>query len=327
MTQVLITGATGFIGGHVAKAALREGWQVTGLRRDPHKTGHLTETALSWVQGNLNDPDSLRNAFQEQDLVFHAAGYYPPSGNPIPVEEQVRQAEAEISRVLGAAESAGIDRLVYTSSLSTVHRAGGTPPGWTDESDLYQAGSLPRNAYYEVKSAMEQAVLAAAAQGLDAVIVNPTAVFGPGDVNLATARVIQLIAQGKAWAVPEGIINVVDARDVADSQVAAGRHGQPGERYLLGGPNLSIQAFATLTAKLAGVSPPRVVIPTDVLKTAGRIGDLLPFLPPLPDHLRALTQKQRYNIHKAVDELGHTYRPIEKTIHDSITWLSEQGTL
>ncbi len=123
--KVFVTGATGFIGGHIAKAALAAGWQVEGLRRDPNATGHLgAESSVHWHPGDLNDGASLCRAMQGSEILFHAAAYYPRRERSKTIAEHMAAARAEMESVLAAAKAAGIRRMVYTSTLTTI----GNPP-------------------------------------------------------------------------------------------------------------------------------------------------------------------------------------------------------
>ncbi|MCJ7513061.1 MAG: NAD-dependent epimerase/dehydratase family protein, partial [Anaerolineales bacterium] len=188
---VLVLGATGFIGGQVARACLARGWRVRALRRRPGATGDLAGVPVEWVEGDLSDPEQIGRAMSGVDIVFHAAGYYPQGGAS--VAEHIRRGRVTMQTVLRAWRSAGAPRMVYTSSLSTI---GWPPPGQSrpaNEGDHYVPGTLPRSAYYEVKAATEQLALEA-----PLIVVNPTAVFGPGDVHLTTARLLVLVARG--WA-------------------------------------------------------------------------------------------------------------------------------
>ena len=167
---------------------------MRALRRRPGATGDLAQAPIEWIDGDLADPQALGRALAGVEVVFHVAGYYPQGGAS--VAEHVRRGRATMQAVLQAWRSAGAPRMVYTSSLSTI---GWPPPGQSrpaNEGDHYVPGTLPRSAYYEVKAAMEQMALEA-----PVVVVNPTAVFGPGDVHLTTACLLVLVARvaGLAW--------------------------------------------------------------------------------------------------------------------------------
>ena len=152
----LVLGATGFIGGHIARAALEAGWEVRGLRRQAGRTGHVEGLPISWVRGNLKDYASLRLAMDRVDIVFHAAAFYPTDGNPRKVREQIQFAEREIQNVLAAVLAAKVKRFVYTSTLTTIGHPAPEENRLADERDVYSPGTLPKSAYYETKIAMEQ---------------------------------------------------------------------------------------------------------------------------------------------------------------------------
>lgn len=322
MTTALVLGATGFIGGHLARAALGRGWQVRGLRRRPGAVGHLGQEPVAWYGGDLDRPASLQPAFDGADIVFHAAGYYPRSGAPL--ARQVAHAVRQTRTVLEAVRRGGASRLVYISSLTTI---GHPPPGenrLADERDLYTPGSLARSAYYECKYAMESEVLRADV-GLPCVAVNPTAVLGPGDVHLTLARFLLAVARGWALAWLPAQLNVVDARDVAQATLRAAEVGRPGERYLLGGHNLSLKELMTRACRLTGVAPPRFELPLWLADLAVFLSDWLPPLRLAGNHLRAIRWWQGYNCDKARRELGLSARPLETTLTEAFEWLASQG--
>jgi dihydroflavonol-4-reductase len=326
MYNVLVLGATGFIGGHIAKKAQDVGWKVHGFRRNPSASGHLQNQGITWIEGDLKDPSSLRAAMSGMDFVFHAAGYVPPL-DPREIETYKQIAAEQMENVTSAARIAGIRRLIYTSSLTTI----GIPPSNqdrpADERDIYQTGTYPNNGYYEVKSVMENIALQKAADGDEIVVMNPTTVFGPGDTKLSTGLILVLIAQGKALAVPPGMINIIDVRDVAQAHINAARTGKKGERYILGGDNYSLMEAVSIIANLAGVRPPLFTISPWIIDQYIKLSDRLPFLPYPQNHLRAYRDWQPYNISKAVNELGLQSRFLEETIRDSLRWFTNQGVL
>lgn len=326
MFEILVLGATGFIGGHIAKAALQVGWKVRGFRRRAGSTGHLQGNKVEWIEGDLMQPASLKQAMDGVDLVFHAAAYYPQSESQRSLDQHIATAKTEIQHVLEAAHGAAVRRLIYTSSLSTIDLPPADEDRLADERDVYQPGTLSGNAYYEVKSIMERAVHSAVDSGLNAVIVNPTAVFGPGDVHLTTGRILIAAAQGKIPVVPAGTMNFVDVRDVAQGQIAAARKGSTGERYILGGHNLSIPHALRRIAETANASPPLFTIPESVLRGTVSLFNRIPFLS-VPDHLQAYTHWQGYNTQKAQEAFDLNPRSFADTIQDSLSWYQNHGMI
>jgi dihydroflavonol-4-reductase len=325
--KALVLGATGFIGGHIARAALDAGWEVRGLRRRANRTGHLGDLPVSWVRGDLKDYASLRLAMDRVDVVFHAAAFYPTDGNPRKVRQQVEFAEREIQNVLASALAAKVKHFVYTSTLTTIGHPQPDENRLADERDFYLPGSLPKSAYYESKIAMEQIVLETVAQKFPAVVLNPTAVFGPGDVNLTLGGLLLAVARGKMIGWLPGEINVVDVRDVAAAHLEAVEKGRVGERYIIGGHNYTVKEALTMAANVAGVRAPRFEIPLWVLKGLSGLGDMLPFLPIPGNHLRTVEYWQGYNCEKAQKAIELSPRPFRDTVWDALEWFRKIGEL
>ncbi len=324
MPRALVLGATGFIGGHVAMAALGRGWEVRGLRRRPGATGHLGPAPVTWFDGDLEKPATLAAAFDGAEIVFHAAAYYPQNGRNVPA--QVQKAVRQVRTVLQAAQRAGVQRLVYTSSLTTIGTVPEAEDRPADERDLYTPGQLSRSAYYECKYAMESEVLRACGE-VPAVVVNPTAVFGPGDLHMALGRVLLALARGWGVAWIPAVTNVVDVRDVAQAQVRAAEVGRIGQRYILGGHNLALRELMERAAAILAVRPPQWGIPLGVIDAAVWLGDRLPVLDILGNHLRAVRQWQGYDCAKAADHLGLQTRPLEETLRSAVAWYADNGYL
>ena len=327
MFDILVLGATGFIGGHIAKKAQAVGWRVHGFRRNPDSVGHLQNQEIKWFDGSLEDYPSLLRAMSGMDYVFHAAASYPGVCDPALVQERVQSSIEQMKNVIRATREAKVKRLIYTSSLTTI----GSPPEnetrLADERDYYIPGSLPDNAYHEMKAAMENLALEASGVGYDIVILNPTLVLGPGDVHLSTGEILLMFAQNKAKAVPPGILNVVDVRDAAEAHINAARIGKRGQRYILGGSNYRIEEAAAIFADIADVNPPLLTLPTWLMDLYIKAGDTLPFIPFAHDHVRAYKDWQGYNIEKAQKELNLKSRFLEETVRDSLKWFRNQGVL
>jgi dihydroflavonol-4-reductase len=318
--KILAIGATGFIGGAIARAAVARGWQVRAVRRDDRRTGAIGDLAaqgrIEWCQANLIDASTIAEAMLGCDVVFHAAGYY-PTGSRDPAR-QIRRAQTQIEQVLLAFRQAKPDLLVYTSSLSTI----GPPsePGrLANESDVYQLGSTPA-LYFDIKIVMEQMALGS---GLPVVALCPAAVFGPGDVKPSTGRLLLDVAKGRVPFYPDGQINVVDVRDVAAAHLSAIERGQPGERYIIGGENMSIRHMLTVAARQAGRRPPWVPLPSRLVELAGIVAGRLGILG--GDMLQAIRYFQPLDTSKARAELGLTSRPFADTVRDALVWFHEHG--
>jgi dihydroflavonol-4-reductase len=327
--RVLVLGATGFIGGQIARALLERGYAVRALRRSSSSTLAINELPIEFAYGDLRDRSALLAAMRGVEAVFHAAGYYPH--NSLAPRRALRLASSGMRSVLECARVADVGRIVYTSSLSTIG-----PPGagrtLADERDYYLPGSVA-DPYFEAKWAMEAEVYRAAVAGQDVVALCPTVVFGPGDVKPTTGTVLLALARGLLPAYVEGRTNIVDVRDVAQAHVVALERGRSGERYILGGHNTTIGATLTLAARLAGTPAPRARLPAALALLGGKLAELamlaIPGQPFLPFHetIQMIRHGRHYDCAKAQHELGLAGRPIEQTLRDSLAWFQEHGYL
>ena len=342
--RALVIGATGFIGGAIARAAAEHGWQVRAMRRDEHKTGAIADLAepgrLEWVHADLGDVTSLARAMDGCDVVFNAAGYYPiASRNP---DGQVRVARAQMENVLEAFRRACPRRLIYTSSLSTIGRppspspwgplattgdyrkqgtTAGQPGRLANESDVYQPGSVPV-CYFDVKIAMEQAALTS---GLPVAVLCPTGVFGPGDVKPTSGVLLLMVARGQVFFYLDGVQDVVDVRDVAATHLSAAESAEPGQRYIVGGETMSYREVLNVAARVAGRRPPWLRVPLGVVQAAGTMAGQLGILG--GDVLQAVRYWQPLDTSRARRDLGHTSRPFKDTVRDSLAWFRQHGYL
>jgi dihydroflavonol-4-reductase len=321
MTTCLILGASGFIGGQIARSAKARGWQVRALRRDPKSVGAIGDLDIEWHSGNLDDRSSLVEAMRGCDLVFHAAAAYPHAARQI--DQHVQAAVAQLQNVLSAARETKPDRLIYTSSFTTIGPAR-DPGRGADEQDLYQPGAAG-DAYYEAKWAMEVEALKAAQTGLPVIALCPSAVFGPGDVHLSVSKIVVDTAKGKMPVYFEATFGTIDVRDVAEAHLTAVERGRVGERYILSTHNITLLEGLTLVAQAADVNPPRIKIGQRLLRTIVAVGQFLPGGE--IGHLRTMRFWQPLNNSKAVAELGLQTRPVEETLRDALTWFKANGYL
>jgi dihydroflavonol-4-reductase len=275
--RVYVTGASGFVGSHVARE-LRE---------------HGAEVRDQFVE--LGEQDGLARVVDGCDAVFHVAALY---SFDAPATELERVNVEGTRNVIAACRAQGVRRLLHTSSAATCGPVPGRP-ATEDDSPTTEELSVP---YKRTKLAAEQLVLAAARDGLDAVVVNPTTPVGEGDRRpTPTGRMIRGVASGRYRAYLDLGLNVVDVRDVAHGHVLALEHGRSGERYLLGGANLTLEELFTAVAELAGRARPRVRVPYAAVRIAALVGAF-------NRHEAALARLPAYfSSAKAERELG--YRP------------------
>ncbi len=326
--KVLILGATGFIGGQIARAALDAGLEVNGVRRSLQAKGDLIGLPVEWFLGQLSSPTSLEAAMRGVDVIIHAAGYYnlkTPLGT---LSEQLARARKETQTVIDVARQHNVKKLIYTSCFTTL----GHPPAGenrlVDERDRYQPGTIKQSGYHEAKILMEQMILDAVQQGLPAVILTPTLVMGPGDVHLTSGGLLRRAAKGKLWGWTDGTLNIVDVRDVAQAHLTALNQGKIGERYLISGHNLSIQEALNQMARTANAPLPKMHLPYRVFNLAAALSDVLSVLPLQGNYLRTIPYLQYgYNNEKAYREFNFVPRPLEETFKDALAWYRAQGML
>lgn len=311
--RALVTGAGGFIGHHVARALLASGATVVAFDRafSPAVAEQISGAA-ELVTGDVLDGAALRRAVTGCDAVFHLAAVYSYARADGAVMEAVNVRGTSV--LLDAVAVAGDGcRVVHTSSCAT---CGPVPGRVADEGDLPPEREL-RIPYKRTKLAGERLALDAARRGLDVVVVNPTVPVGSGDLRpTPTGKMIKDVAGGRARGyLARSILNVVDVEDVAAGHIAALEHGRAGERYLLGGENLSIRDVFAIVATSAGRPAPRVGVPWAAAFGLARVADAA--LRPLGrepqmlilDEVRAGRLPHLFDDSKARAELGYTSRP------------------
>ncbi|MBM4122931.1 MAG: NAD-dependent epimerase/dehydratase family protein [Nitrospira sp.] len=333
--KVLVIGATGQLGSNLVRALLARGDHVRALLRPilAHQQAlhHLTIKGLDIerVTGDLNDPSSLTEACQGAQVVYQAASYYP--AQTIPAATAVAQALAETKNLLNAVRSTSVERLVFTSTLTTI----GFPkdPTRLADEDCPFVSCYPNNPYLMSKAAMEQAVLEAARGGLPAVVVNPTGFYGPYDSKPTSGTQILMIARRLMPAYIQGPVNVIDVRDVAVGMIRAAERGRVGERYILGNWNTTQKELNELIAKVAGVMAPLAPMPYEVARLGSKFGDwafrtVLRKPAPVPGFfVEMLRHMQQYDCSKAIGELDYPRNPVANAIRDALTWFRANGYL
>jgi dihydroflavonol-4-reductase len=323
----LVTGATGFVGSNVAAALAERGTQVRVLRRTTSRLDALEGVPVEYVVGDILDPDSLTTAMLGCKLVFHVAAtaQYWRVG-----KETVYRVNVEGTRnVMQAALSAGVERVVFTSSVAAL----GYPRrgNLMDESQAFPS-ALNWWPYGHSKHLAELEVQKAVAQDLPAVIVNPTIIIGPRDLNFVSGSLIRASVKGQLRVVPPGGSNVVHVDDVIAGHLAAAERGRVGERYILGGENLSHWETAEIIASVTGGPRPWLVLPYWSLAPLARLIDAFNSLsrrPPLVTggQIRLGSETFYVDSEKAVRELGLPQTPFRRAVMDAYSWYRARGLL
>jgi len=322
MKPTLVTGASGFLGWHVARVLIERGHRVRALVRPSSK---VRELDVEVVTGDLRDPDSLARAVSGCGLVFHVAADYRLWAAD---EGELYRSNVDGTRnVLQAARDAGVDRVVYTSTVGCI----GVPHGGEGGEDYPVSLADMKGAYKRSKFMAEQVALEFATAGLPVEIVNPTAPVGDHDIKpTPTGKIVLDFLKGDMPAFIDTGLNVVDARDVALGHVLACEHGRSGERYILGSENLTLEQILGRLAGITGKAAPTVKLPYAVAYAAGvattgwaRLTGTPPRAP--LDAVRMARKKMFVSHAKAARELGFAPGPAEGALARAVEWFRTNG--
>jgi dihydroflavonol-4-reductase len=318
--RVLVTGGSGFIGSVVVRTLLDRGYQVRCLVREHSQTERLDGLPVERIRGDVGDAASVRAAMQGCGSVVHLAGISRWTEIHSPRMEHV--VVGGTTHVLEAARALGGPRTVFVSSAVAVD--GSRRPRVHTEASAFSLDP-DRYVYARVKREAEARCRRAAADGIPVVIVNPGEVYGPQDTALVTAANLVDFARSRVVLVCNGGTSVAHVADVAAGIVAALEKGRPGERYILGGDNVTIRQLAELTLAILGQRKPIWTIPNPVVRGlagAGRLGMPLPFN---PDVIPYATLYWFMDNRKAREELGVTFRSARDTLAPTLDWLRAAG--
>ncbi len=326
--KALVTGATGFVGAAVARALLNAEWQVRVLARSGSDRSNLRALAVDVHEGDLNQPASLQPALEGCEALFHvAADYRLGARDP----KQLYRTNVEGTRaILTAARAAGVKRMVYTSSVATVGIPADGTPG---EEDTPVALENMIGHYKRSKFLAEEVVRGAALDGASVVIVSPSTPVGPGDVKpTPTGQLVRDAAAGRMPAYVDTGLNIVHVDDVAAGHLLAYQRGRSGQRYILGGQDMTLREILAQIATLVGRKPPRIRLPYGAVlpmaylaeglaKITGRSGRLT------LEGVRMSRKRMYFSSAKAMRELGYSWREPVLAFEDAIRWFRETGRL
>ncbi len=322
--KVLVTGATGFVGGAVARALVRAGVDVRVLVRTDADLQNLEGLSVERLTGDLRDPASLRKVLTGCRQVYHIAAHYALWAKDPSIFYEINVTGTR--NLLEAARDVGIERTVYCSTIGAI----GLPPDGglgTEETPVsldQMAGHYKRSKYLA-----EQEVLKLANEGLPVVIVNPSAPVGAGDVKpTPTGQVIVDFMKGRMPAYIETGMNIVDVDDVATGHLLAMQKGRQGERYILGCRNLMLHEVFEILSKLTGVKAPSIKLPRLAILPLAYVNQWISNLtgqpPRIPlEGVKMAKYKMHYDCSKAIRELGLPQTPPEIALEKAVRWFRD----
>ncbi len=323
--RAFVTGGTGFIGSHVVRLLLQEGYQVTALVRPSSNLGNLQGLAVDIVKGDLNNPN-IWEQMQGCQYLFHVAAHYSLWQKD---RELLYFDNVEGTRnILAAAQKAGIERTIYTSSVAAI--GVGKASEIVDETYQSPVEKLVGD-YKKSKFLAEQVAIEAAKKGQDIVIVNPSSPIGPMDIKpTPTGDIILRFLRRQMPAYVDTGLNFIDVRDVATGHLLALQKGKSGDRYILGNQDLSLKQLLEQLAQITNLPAPQTSIPAWIPLTVAWVDEkiLAPLgkTPTVPiDGVRMARQPMYYDASKAIRELGLPQSPLNVALKDAVDWFVSNG--
>jgi dihydroflavonol-4-reductase len=324
--KALVTGATGFVGGNLVRELLKQNFRVKVLVRESSNRANIDGLDVEISVGDLSDRASLDRAIDGCEVLFHvAASYAFWTPHPSVVYDTNVQGTENI---LTAAGNAGVQKIVYTSTESTIGIEGhslGTEEGTATLESL-------SGHYKKSKLLAERLALTMCDQGLPLVVVNPTMPLGPWDIKpTPTGEVVVDFLNRRMPAYVNTGLNAVDVGDVAKGYVLALEKGRVGERYILGNRNVTLRELLGVLEKVTGIKAPNVRVPIWLALGAGFVdefvqGKLLKRPPRIPlSAVRTSRKFRHFDCTKAIEELGLPQTPIEQALERAVTWFRQRG--
>lgn len=325
--KCFLTGATGFLGSHVARQLLSRGAELRLLVRSTSRLDNIADLPAERVVGDLRDLESLKRGMSGCEFVFHvAADYRLWTRNG----QELYDSNVEgTGNVLAAARDSGVRRVVYTSSVATM--GFGNNGRLTDEKTPVTLSNMIGD-YKRSKFMAEQLVIAAARGGQNVVVVNPTTPIGERDIKpTPTGRIVVDFLRRKFPAYVDTGLNLVDVVDCAEGHLLAMEKAAPGERYILGGENLTLKQILDKLAAITGLPSPKVKLPYAVAYATGVVdtivsGKMLKREPRVTlDSVRMGRKKMFITSAKAERELGWNPGPVDGALRRAVEWFRANG--
>lgn len=311
MARVLVTGGNGFLGSWTVRALVNEGHEVRCLVKKSSDLSELGGVACHYCYGDITDRKSVFEATKDIDSVFHLAGLISYKERDRALMEKINVQGTQ--NIIDACFTNRVRRLVHVSSVVAVGAAFSSNQILSEESE-YNLTHL-NMAYFETKRKAEQLVIEAAHKQLDAVIVNPSTVYGGGDAKKGSRKTQLKVAQGKMPFYTSGGVNVVAVEDVVAGILSAWKKGRTGERYILAGENILIKDLFAMIADISGVHAPKILIPNWLMRLTR----------PLGDQAWTAILFHWFDSSKAQRELDFHPRPARQAVESSIRWSKAHG--
>ena len=328
--KALVTGGAGFIGSEIVRQLLGAGHDVRVLVRGSTDQANLDGLDVEYVTGDIRDSTSVRRALDGVETLFHTAAFFTHWATTKQPFYDINVRGTRV--VMDTALRAGVERVVYTSTNNAIgaYGAGGAAP--SNEDVLFNYWSTGDH-YSISKFYAENEVFRAGARGLPVVVVNPTLVIGERDRKpTSSGQLVIEVATRRMPVYVDGWVNVVDVRDVARGHLLAAETGRVGQRYLLGGDNLSVRDYFGLIADAAGVEPPRFRAPYRVALAMAHIYQLRSrvtkkYPTATVSELKIGALGESYDSSKAARELGWVAGPATDCVRRSVDWFGHNGHL
>ena len=326
--RTLVTGATGYVGVELVRQLRAQERDVRALVRTPAAEQRLAGTGAEIVRGDVTDPASLAPALDGVQRVFHLAGVVGHRASDEPALQRVNVGGT--ANLLDAARTAGVERVVFTSSVGAMGPAA-TPEHPRSEAHSLLDGDDGRGdfRYARSKARGEELALNAAGDGMEVVVVNPGFVLGPGDVHRVSSWPIEEYLRGVLRFTVRGGLSYVDVRDAVAGHLLAEQRGRSGERYILTNEegNLSYPEFFARVGRVAGRPRRTLKLPVGALTPGLRAARAmrLPLVPIDDNELRSGAYWWFYTSEKARRDLGYGTRPLDETLADTIAWFKSDG--
>jgi dihydroflavonol-4-reductase len=326
MTRALITGGTGFIGANLTLALLARGINVRILRRANSDLRALGSVDVDYHIGDVTDPASLRGAFEGCDTVFHTAALVTFEKRKQELQHQVNVIGTR--NVVDAALATGVARLVHTSSIAAI----GYPQAGALANEETPFNWEGRSGYKLSKRLAEQEILSGVQRGLNAVIVNPSVVIGERDIHMHGGQLVKEAVRGLIPFYLDGGMNVVYVGDVVQGHILAAERGRTGERYILGGQNMTHKEIFRKAAALVHGRPPFIKLPIPLVKAGAlvveKISNFAGIDPIISlDMVAGAGRFLWYSTTKAERELGYTNSSFDTAVLSAFKWYRDHGFL